>query len=335
MGIFGPNLDEIQYPNDDFSIIYTAFQALENLNTFKKYILNLQIKDDNCPMIKLLKEIYSVTNGIRSEELIRYSKLIHYIINEKYEIVENRPGKIIEQILKVLKEELNKDNKLDIPINNTWKKALKEYIIKEYSTKNSNKVGYLFDFFLENRNFISVNNFVQNIIYSYSDKSIFEINLDEVYNRLFLSCQLKINNGIPTINLYECIDQTLWLSIKQNEKKVLHHSAAYLIFVLNWQRQNNYYGGIFLYPSTLDPSYIKEKVESNYNNIQYSLVSIIKEKLNFNGNNYIASSDDDFGKFVTINISDGTYYKKNIKIRGEFNKAGYYEHVLIYKQLRN
>ena len=48
-----------------------------------------------------------------------------------------------------------------------------------------------------------------------------------------------------------------------------------------------------------------------------------------------AVGDDDFGKFVTINISDGTYYKKNIKIRGEFNKAGYYEHVLIYKQLRN
>lgn len=333
-------LNKIKVPDDDFSFIYTAFQALYNLNTFKSFILKYESKSD-IEIGKSLKEIFK--RNINNQ-LIKNSKIIFYRIKEKNQNVANSPGKVIFQILDLLKQAHHPKNTNNTNIWNTNMNGINNNIenqnffdyLEQYQ-KNSycnNKIGEFFHIFFQKR--IIQNNKINKYLYEYNIG--FDLNLVDISKILISSRRMGINlqlNNFENINLdlLECISETLYSkfiflnNLQFIEQKFLYTTPPYLIFILNRRRDGEYFNGKFTYSNEINLSNIV--VRKDGGNI-YKLSSIIKEKQNLNENeekfNYITINRDEKGQFY--------YYEKNEKKSGMFDKNGFVEHVLIFKQLK-
>ena len=122
MGICGSNerkkipskkkLKYIKVVNNDFSFIFTILQALNNLSSFKNFIVNYKLKEDEKLLSLYLQNIFK--NDVNNK-LIYNSKLIQYIIIKRFYYIEDNPGKLIFQILELLRQEHeNKQSPIDI-----------------------------------------------------------------------------------------------------------------------------------------------------------------------------------------------------------------------------
>ena len=180
MGICGSNerkkipskkeLKYIKVVNNDFSFIFTILQALNNLSSFKNFIVNYKLKNNEKLLILYLQNIFK--NDVNND-LIYNSKLIQYIIIKRFYYIEDNPGKLIFQILELLRQEHeNKKPPIDANnqgINNNEIIAFNNFISK-YSKENfNNQIAQFFHFFLQKR--IMFNNNIIN--YSYNFKCIF------------------------------------------------------------------------------------------------------------------------------------------------------------------
>ena len=198
--------------------------------------------------------------------------------------------------------------------------------------------------------------FNQNISYSYEIFSYIELNLVDIYNKLSSERRVFDNSfNVPEINLIDAIREqfssrnSLFKGSQCFEQKSIHSTAPYLIFIINSQKKiqkqiYNYFNvGIFVYNQEIDISCLAEYAE---NKNKYKISSIIKEKSinnnintnNINTNNINANNNINNCKYKNINVDEYGqfyYYENNNKIPGIFNKPGYYDHVLIYKQLKD
>ena len=127
----------ITAPNNDFSFIFTVLQALNNLNNFKKFILNYNSEQKKNILSLHLQKIFK--NDV-NKCLINNSKLIHDIIIKRFYYIEDNPGKLIFQILELLRQEHeNKQPPIDINnqnINNNEIIAFNNFI-SELRNKNN------------------------------------------------------------------------------------------------------------------------------------------------------------------------------------------------------
>ena len=256
----------------------------------------------------------------------------------------NSPGKVIFQILDLLKQAHHPKNTNNTNIWNTNMNGINNNIenknffdyLEQYQ-KNSycnNKIGEFFHIFFQKR--IIQNNKINKYLYEYNIG--FDLNLVDISKILISSRRMGINlqlNNFENINLdlLECISETLYSkfiflnNLQFIEQKFLYTTPPYLIFILNRRRDGEYFNGKFTYSNEINLSNIV--VRKDGGNI-YKLSSIIKEKQNLNENeekfNYITINRDEKGQFY--------YYEKNEKKSGMFDKNGFVEHVLIFKQLK-
>ena len=346
MGICGSNerkkipskkeLKYIKVVNNDFSFIFTILQALNNLSSFKNFIVNYKLKEDEKLLSLYLQKIFK--NDVNNK-LIYNSKLIQYIIIKRFYYIEDNPGKLIFQILELLRQE-HKNKKLPIDIKNNQNINNNEIIafnnfISEYSKENfNNQIAELFHFFIQKR--IMFNNNIIN--YSYNFKCIFEFNLLDIFNSG--KCSLNMQTQLPMINLFECISATLspkftnFNNMQCMEQEFLYSTSSYLIFIMNRRGENNnYYCGHFLYNDTIN---LSQFIVRDDNKNEYILTSIIKERMNLIQNNS-DNGENTIYNYITINRDENGqfyYYEGNLKKNGMFENNEYFEHVLIYKQLK-
>jgi len=338
------DLNEIIVENDDFSFVYSVYSSLFILNKFKNFILNYKSKN-NIYIGKTLKEIFKQNPDKEKNNRINNSKKIIYRIKKKKNNFGKTAGSIIIQILDLLNEEQiegkyqrHSDNFANI--NNLI--ALQNYVESHQKLYLNNDFSNLFHGLLKRK--IIVN---QNIFYSYECFSYIELNLVDIYNKLLTEGRVISNSfNPPKINLIDAIREefssrkSIFNFCQSVEEKSIHSTAPYLIFILNSQKSSNnqiynfFNYGIFVYDQEINISCLVENPE---NKNKYKISSIIKEKsinnINSNSNNndcnckYIYNNVDKCGQFY--------YYENNSKIPGIFNKPGYYDHVLIYKQLKD
>jgi hypothetical protein len=351
-------LDRIEVENDDFSFVYSVYSSLYNLNKFKNYILKYKSKS-KIYMGKTLKEIFKRNPYIVNEDIRdNNSKKIIYRIIKKENNFGKTAGSITIQILDLLKQEQIErkyPSHSDNFANGDCQIALKEYVEFHRTLYSKNKFSELFHGLLKRQIL-----FNQKILYSFEYFSYIELNLVDIYNKLANEGRIFYNSfNVPEINLIDAIrEQFSSRNSKFNnfdsiEQKSLFCTAPYLIFILNSQKsfQNQIYNyfnfGKFVYGLEIDISCL---VEYSENKKIYKISSIIKEKsvnnninnnnINFNSNNIITNNNDDNDdhcKYINSNVDEYGqfyYYKNNNKISGIFNKPGYYDHVLIYKQLK-
>ena len=334
-------LNNIKVENDDFSFVYSVYSSLFNLNNFKNFILNYKSKSD-IYIGKTLKEIFKQNPEIEKINRINNSKKIIYRIKQKKKIFGKTAGSIIIQILDLLNEEQieGKNRKhSDSFANTNYLIAFKEYFESHKLLYFNNKFSELFHGLLKRK--ITVNN--QNIFYSYDCFSYIELNLVDIYNKLSSEGRVFYNSfNAPVLNLIDAINEefssrnSIFNCLQSFEQKSIYSTAPYLIFILNSQKyyQNQIYNffnvGFFVYGQEIDIACLAECTE---NTNKYKISSIIKEKSIIYNNaynndyncKYINNNVDEYGQFY--------YYENNNKISGIFNKPGYYDHVLIYKQL--
>ena len=345
MGICGSNerkkipskkkLKYIKVVNNDFSFIFTILQALNNLSSFKNFIVNYKLKEDEKLLSLYLQNIFK--NDVNNK-LIYNSKLIQYIIIKRFYYIEDNPGKLIFQILELLRQEhKNKQLPIDINnqnINNNEIIAFNNFISK-YSKENfNNQIAQLFHFFLQKR--IMFNNNIIN--YSYNFNCIFEFNLLDIFNAG--KCGFNMQTQLPMINLFECISATLspkftnFNNMQCMEQEFLYSTSSYLIFIMNRRGENNnYYCGHFIYSDIIN---LSQFIVRNDNKNEYILTSIIKERMNLIKNNSDNEENTNYN-YITINRDENGqfyYYEGKSKKNGMFVNNEYFEHVLIYKQLK-
>ena len=345
MGICGSNerkkipskkkLKYIKVVNNDFSFIFTILQALNNLNNFKRFILNYNSEQNKNKLSLYLQYIF--LNDVNND-LIYNSKLIHDIIIKRFYYIEDNPGKLIFQILELLRQEHeNKKPPIDANnqgINNNEIIAFNNFI-SEYSKENfNNQIAELFHFFLQKR--IMFNNNIIN--YSYNFNCIFEFNLLDIFNAG--KCRFNMQTQLPMINLFECISATLspkytnFNNMQCIEQEFLYSTSSYLIFIMNRRGENNnYYCGHFIYSDTIN---LSQFIVKDDNKNEYILTSIIKERMNLIQNNSDNEENTNYN-YITINRDENGqyyYYEGNLKKNGMFVNNEYFEHVLIYKQLK-
>ena len=319
---------------NDFSFIFTVLQALNNLNNFKKFILNYNSEQNKNILSLHLQKIFK--NDV-NKYLINNSKLIHDIIKKRFYYIEDNPGKLIFQILELLRQEHeNKEPPIDINnqnINNNEIIAFNNFISK-YSKENyNNKIAEFFHFFLQKR--IMFNNNIIN--YSYNFKCIFEFNLLDIFNSG--KCRFNMQTQRPIINLFECISATLspkftiFNNMQCMEQEFIYSTSSYLIFIMNRRGPNSNYCGHFIYSDIID---LSQFIVRDDNKNEYILTSIIKERMNLIQNNS-DNEENTIYNYITINRDENGqfyYYEGNLKKNGMFVNNEYFEHVLIYKQLK-
>jgi hypothetical protein len=96
---------------------------------------------------------------------------------------------------------------------------------------------------------------------------------------------------------------------------------------------NNYYYGHFIYNDKIN---LSQFIVRDDNKNEYILTSIIKERMNLIQNNS-DNEENTIYNYITINRDENGqfyYYEGNLKKNGMFVNNEYYEHVLIYKQLK-
>jgi len=222
--------------------------------------------------------------------------------------------------------------------NQDYQIALKEYVESHRLLYKDNKFSELFHGLLKRQ--IMYN---QNIVYTFEYFSYIELNLVDIFNKLSNKGRVFYNAfNVPEINLIDAIREefsprnSTFHNSESVEQKSIYCTAPYLIFILNSKKTvgdqtYNYFNvGKISYGQEIDISCLVEYPE---NKNRYRISSIIKEK-NINNNinndkseNYINNNVDENGQFY--------YYENKITINGIFIKEGYYEHVLIYKQLKD
>ena len=290
-------------------------------------------------MGKTLKKIFKQEEDEEKTNRIKNSKNIIYRIKKKKVNYKETSGNIIIQILNLLNEEqiigMNIDER-DKFANEDNEKALQDYVQFHTNLYLNNKFSELFHGLLKRKLMIN-----QKIIYSYESYSYIELNLVDIYNKL--SSEGRVYNcfNVPVINLFDAIKEefsfrsSIYKQSQSFEEKSIFSTAPYLIFILNSQKTNqnqiyNYFNyGVFIFGQEID---LSQLVEYKENMNKYTISSIIKEK-NININNI-----NDNSKYVSNNVDENGqfyYFENNNKINGVFNNPGYYEHILIYKQLNN
>ena len=350
-------LNQITVENDDYSFVYSVYSSLFILNKFKNFILKYKSKSE-IYMGKTLKKIFKQNPDNENKDIRKKnSKKIIYIIKKKKNDFGKTAGSIIIQIVDLLNEEQiegkyqgNSDNFA----NQDYQIALRGYVEFHRSLYFNNKFSELIHGLLKRQIFVN-----QNFLYTYECFSYIELNLVDIFNKLSSEGRVFYNSfGVPEINLIDAIKEefssknSLFNGSQCIEQKSIHSTAPYLIFIINNQKKvheqiYNYSNiGIFVYGQELDISCLTEYAE---NKNKYKISSIIKEKSinnninndinNNNINNNINTNNNDYNcKYININIDENGqfyYYENNNKKYGIFNRTGYYDHVLIYKQLKN
>jgi len=331
-------LIEIKVENNDFSFVYSVYNSLFILNKFKNFIL--EYHSNSIYMGNTLNEIFKQNDEEKMNNLIMNSKKIIYRIKKEKFNFGTTAGSIIMEILDLLKKEqlLRKyESNSDDFANPDYKIALQKYVESHRLIYSDNKFSELFHGLLKRQ--ILYN---QNIVYTFEYFSYIELNLVDIFNKLSNEGRVFYNAfNVPEINLIDAIREefsprsSTYNNSASIEQKSIYCTAPYLIFILNSKKTvgeqvYNYFNvGKIVYGQEIDISYLAEYPE---NKNRYRISSIIKEKnINNNNNdkseNYINNNVDENGQFY--------YYENNIKINGIFIKEGYYEQVLIYKQLKD
>ena len=355
-------LNEIRVLNNDYSFVYSVYRSLFILKKFKNFILEYKSKS-KINIGETLKEIFKQNPDKEKNYSIRNSKKILYRIKKEKNTFGLTAKSIIIQILDLLNKEQIEgkyQSSCDDFANRDYQIALRGYVESHRLIYFNNKYSELIHGLLKRQ--ILVN---QNFLYTYECFSYIELNLLDIFNKLSSEGRVFFNSfGVPEINLIDAIREefssrnSVFSGTKCIEQKSIHSTAPYLIFILNNQKKvqeqiYNYFNiGIFVYGQELDISCLAEYAE---NKNKYKISSIIKEKninnnnninninnnniiINNNINNIDTNSNDYNCQYINNNIDENGqfyYYENNNKKSGIFNKPGYYDHILIYKQLKD
>ena len=332
---------DIQFENNDKSIIYSIIQILYNLKEFKKYISEKDFPQDcKKPLNMMLKRIFKKSES--KINLDKYSRKIHKIINKNYRLdIGETAGKILIQILELLNYEEN-GNKITI-----WEESLKQnpqfmkntYIQMEalkdfeatYKQNNDTQIAKFFQGTLLNRRVMQ--NPMNSCMNFFSYFSVYEINLTSLYDNLnsmginLQNLQIK-KDEIP---LNKCLTYMINKKIEMyngmpcfSEIYIFNPPQFLIFYVYRASDSKN---------DDVDVSFsertdLKEFIVNKNSGTSYDLIGIIKErkivvKLSVDGtyeDNDPNNKDFPMNKYLAIFKNENKfYYYNNKNKKKEFN----------------